>query len=55
MMLATVAALSVAMSFGHDDGGQGSTDPATRIANRVAYLNALLALTDAQETQAATI
>lgn len=57
--LLAIAALSATMAFaqfrpmhGQDNG---TTDPATMIANRVAFLKALLTLTDAQATQASTI
>lgn len=59
-MFVLTAALSTVMAFGQfrpmDNTGAGTApDPATMVANKVAFLKALLTLTDAQVTQTTTI
>lgn len=64
MMLAAVATLATGMMFAQGRGGHGgpgpnngttTTDPATLIANKVAFLKSLLTLSDAQAASATTI
>lgn len=62
-MLAAVATLATGMMFAQGRGGHGgpgpnngtTTDPATLIANKVAFLKSLLTLSDAQAASATTI